>query len=111
MKRFLLPLLTIISVLAVYGCKTYDYDYYGKISGTVLDYTDNSPIENATILMMPGSRTVQTGPDGNFIYEGLEAGQYTLSVQKSGYQSNRKIVEVISGENSETSIYLTKISE
>lgn len=111
MKKLLLPLVLISSVFALYGCKTYDYDYYGTISGTVLDYTDNFPIENATILMMPGSQTVLTGQDGNFIYEGLEAGQYTLSIQRSGYQSERKIIEVISGETVTTSIYLRQIHE
>ncbi len=109
MKKLLLPLVLISSVFALYGCKTYDYDYYGTISGTVLDYTDNFPIENATILMMPGSQTVLTDQDGNFIYEGLEAGQYTLSIQRSGYQSERKIIEVISGETVTTSIYLRQI--
>lgn len=93
------------------GCKTYDYDYYGSISGVVLDYTDNSPIENATVLMIPGSQTVRSGPDGNFIYEGLEEGQYVLSVQRNGYQSERKTVEVISGETVTTSIYLKRILE
>ena len=111
MKRLLSTLLLCILLFAVSGCKTYDYDYYGTISGTVLDYTDNSPIENATILMMPGSQTVQSGPDGNFIYDGLEEGQYTLSVQRSGYQSERKTVEVISGETVTTSIYLKQIPE
>lgn len=111
MKKFLLPLVLISSVFALYGCKTYDYDYYGAISGTVLDYTDNFPIENATILMLPGSQTVQTGQDGNFTYEGLEAGQYTLSVQKNGYQAERKTIEVISGETVTTSIYLRHIPE
>lgn len=111
MKRLLSTLLLCILLFAISGCKTYDYDYYGTISGTVLDYTDNSPIENATILMMPGSQTVQSATDGNFFYEGLEEGQYTLSVQRSGYQSERKTVEVISGETVTTSIYLKQIPE
>ncbi len=109
MKRFAVSFLTILLLSLFPGCRTYDYDYYGSISGTVSDYDSGAPIGNAEIVLMPDSKSLQTASDGSFLFEGLEAGQYTLSVRKNGYQSNRKTVDVISGEIAETAVTLTPI--
>lgn len=95
--------------LLLSGCDTYEYNFYGNINGTVVDYDDNSPIDGASVLLMPGSASFQTQPDGSFFFVDLEEGQYTMSVQKNGYQSNRKIIKVVSGENIETAIQIRRI--
>jgi hypothetical protein len=38
----------------------------------------------------------------------LDAQQYTITVQKDGYSTNRKTVTVFAGEKTEASIPLTK---
>ena len=47
--------------------------------------------------------------EGGFEFIDLDSGQYTLSIQKSGYQANRKIVDVITGETVNTAISLSVI--
>lgn len=109
MKRLVQIILFSLISLSFSGCNTYEYDFYGNISGTVTDYEDNSPIEGASVLLMPGSASFQTQSDGSFSFADLEEGQYTLSVQKDGYQSNRKNIRVVSGENIETTIQIRRI--
>lgn len=110
MKRTALLFFSIISALTLLaGCKTYDYDFYGTISGTIEDNVDNSPISGAQILVMPGSLSATTSEDGKFRFENLEEGQYTISVQKNGYQANRQTVNAVSGEDVQAIIHLIRI--
>jgi len=53
--------------------------------------------------------TTQTGSDGSFSFLGLDEGQYVVSVQKTGYQSNRKNVTIVSGETVSVVVPLTVI--
>lgn len=111
MRRLAIFCLISVVVFFISGCDTYEYDFYGNISGTVTDFEDNSPIEGASVLLMPGSKTVITLPDGTFTFTDIEAGKYTLSVQKSGYQSDRKTVEIASGEDVVTVVLLKRIPQ
>lgn len=74
------------------------FEIYGTIAGQVTDYDTGNPLINAQVTLIPGAKTTQTGTDGAFSFSGLDEGQYTVSVQKNGYQSNRKNVTVVSGE-------------
>ena len=109
MKRLVRIFLISLISLFFSGCNTYEYDFYGNINGTVTGYDDNSPIEGASVLLMPGSKTVITSPDGTFVFKDIEAGKYTISVQKNGYQSDRKNIEISSGEDVVTAVSLKRI--
>lgn len=111
MKRLVRFFLISLISLFFSGCNTYEYDFYGNINGTVTDYEDNSPIEGASVLLMPGSKTITTFSDGTFVFEDIAAGKYTISAQKSGYQSDRKTVEISSGEDVSTAVSLKRIPE
>lgn len=111
MKTQLLALSALLACALLLGaCKSnYTLDIYGKISGRVTDAKDGNPLSAATVTLVPGSKTQQTGADGSFLFENLDEGQYTVSVQKSGYQPNRKNLTVISGETIKTVVTLTTI--
>lgn len=94
------------------GCAASDdWEIYATVHGTVTDYQTGEALSNAGVVLSPTNQTKQTGPDGAFRFEDLDAQQYTITVQKSGYQVNRKIVTAISGESVEAHIQLTKIPE
>lgn len=86
-----------------------DYEIYSTIHGRVTDYADGTPVANAIVTLSPTSLTQQTADDGTFTFENLDAQTYTITVQKSGYQPNRKTVTAISGESMEVNIPLTLI--
>ena len=99
-----------IACLCAVSCGGKDvFDIYGSISGKVTDVSTGEPLNAAQVTLVPGANTIQTSSDGTFVFSGLEEGQYTVSVQKDGYQANRKNVTVVSGEASEVIVTLTEI--
>ena len=80
-----------VLLLVVYPCK----------KGLVLEEL------TCSIIMMVVD--AMTDEDGTFVFDELDPGQYTLSVQKEGYYVDRKSVTAISGETVQTDILLRKI--
>lgn len=109
MYRFLIAGLTALFLLS--GCTQPDYEIYSTIVGTVTDYETGAVLENATVTLVPTSVSHTTDVAGKFSFEHLDAGQYTVSVQKSGYVPNRKNITAVSGETVEANITLSKIGK
>ena len=45
-----------------------------------------------------------TGADGRFEFAEVDAVQYTITVMKAGYSTNRKLVNAIAGETTDVTI-------
>ena len=109
-SRFLAGVLLPLALLS--SCKSdYTLDIYGTISGKVTDVSTGNPLPAAQVTLVPSSKTIQTTEDGTFSFSGLDEGQYTVSVQKDGYQANRKNVTVVSGETTDIVVTLSVISK
>lgn len=85
-----------------------DYNVLGSISGTVIDVDTHNPVQSATVTLSPSGYNTYTGDDGRFEFIDLDARQYTVTVQKSGYITNRKTVTTIAGGNVDISLTLQK---
>lgn len=111
MKKLILSIMIGLGLsMILSGCSPVsDYEMYGSIKGTVVDYDTGVAITGASIMIVPGNQTVMSDANGSFEFLDLDSGQYTLSIQKSGYQANRKIVDVITGETVNTAISLSVI--
>ena len=109
MKRGLSLFFLGASLLLLSGCNSYKYDIFCSVSGVVTDVDDGFPLANVSVTIIPGGNSVQTASDGKFEFSQLTEGQYTISAQKSGYQSNRKNITAVSGETISTHISLAKI--
>lgn len=111
MRLLIRPLVWILMTTVLLSSCSNDYtlDIYGTIEGRVTDSSSGDPVEAAQVTLVPSSRTSQTTEDGSFSFSGLDEGQYTISVQKAGYQANRKSVTVTSGECSSIVVLLTGI--
>ena len=97
-------------LLVVTSCskKNTEVDTTCKISGTVIENETGDPVYNATVTLSPSYGNTFTGSDGRFEFIGLEEKQYTVTVQKSGYITNRKIVTTKAGETVNIAITLDK---
>lgn len=109
MKRLFVILTLGVSLLALTcACNKIQYDLYGNLSGSVIDVDSGEPITQATVTLSPGGLNTYTGSDGHFAFNGIDAQQYTITVQKTDYQANRKIIEVLTGETVNVSITMKK---
>ena len=67
----------------------------GRIAGSVRSATTGEPLRSALISFHRSyssqgfSRTTTSGPQGDFVFSGLLAGRYRLTVRKSGYRTLR----------------------
>lgn len=94
----------LLAMLAMVGCEPVTYDVFATICGTVVDSDTMEPIEGVSVILIPSSKNTMTTADGRFEFAELDAVQYTITVQKAGYSTNRKLVNAIAGETVETTI-------
>lgn len=79
------------------SCDPVTYDIFWTLSGTVIDLDSGDPVQNATVTLSPTGYNTYTGDDGHFEFIDLDANQYTVTVQKTGYVTNRKSVTAVPG--------------
>jgi hypothetical protein len=90
------------------GCPSKEYDLFATVYGIVSDSQTGYPISGANVVLSPGGKSQTTATDGLFEFTDLDAQQYTITVQKTDYQTNRKTITAISGEKTEANISMTK---
>ena len=107
MKKILSIILILVPVL-LSSCANDEYDVNSTIYGIVSDTATGEPIAGATVQLSPGGDTKLTGEDGYFEFDNLTSHQYTITVQKTGYTTNRKSITAVFGEKNQANITLTK---
>ena len=113
MKKTLVLILAIL-LLALsfsYGCGPKKPET-GKIKGTVMD-SEGNPVAEATVTLEGGEgeeNTDITLDDGNFLIE-VSPGTYTLKIEKEGFETVKKDVEIKAGETVEISLTIKKKEE
>lgn len=105
MKKLFILLL---SCILFCSCNPVGWDIFSTVCGVVVDLESQSPISGVSVFLSPGGNNKMTGSDGYFEFSGLEAQQYTITVQKKGYTTNRRTITAIAGETHEISITLAE---
>ena len=105
MKKFLF--LCLMALPLLFSCSKEEQESFGTLYGVVSDTRTGDPLSNVTVTLSPSGTTKLTGSDGLFEYTGLTPQQYTITVQKTGYQTNRKNVTDIVGEKVQVNITMT----
>ena len=73
-----------------------------SLSGTVQDLDSNVPIKNASVQLKIGNQIkyeAQTNTNGSFLFASVDAGTYTLTTIKNGYEQKSETVTLNSGDN------------
>ena len=84
-----------LAASVVWGAQGATEEPKGQIAGTVRSATTGEPLRSALISLRLSStgqafsRTTTSGPQGDFVFLGLPAGQYNLTIQKSGHRTLR----------------------
>jgi len=98
----------LLALLIMVGCEPVTYDVFATVCGTVVDSEMMEPIEGVSVVLSPSGKNTVTKADGRFEFAELDAAQYTITVQKSGYSTNRKTMNAVAGETMEISITMDK---
>lgn len=86
-----------------------EIDNFGDIAGVVYDKTVGDPIPVAQITLDPGGKSTVTGSDGSFAFTNIKTGDYTVKVNKKGYNDGSNKVSVVAGSKSECNLLLERI--
>lgn len=105
MKKILL--LCLMALPFFLSCSKEENDSFGSLYGVVSDVKTGNPLDNVTVTLSPGGTSKLTGSDGLFEFTELTPQQYTITVQKAGYQTNRKTLSAVVGEKTQANITMT----
>lgn len=108
MKQKLFYFILVVILTTFVSCDPITYDTFGTISGTVVEMATGDVVEGALVTLSPTGKNTYTGSDGFFEIQNLEAQQYTITVQATGYTTNRKTVTVVAGAVERVNITLER---
>lgn len=78
----------------------------GTISGKVMNDSTGEPVAGVSITTNPATSAPATGPDGEFVLSDVEAGEYSVSAQKFGFENSSVPVSVDRNETTNATILL-----
>ena len=107
MKHSYLAKLLFLLLFAGFGFPSGAFAQTGSISGRVTD-SKNEGIPGATVLIDGTSLGSSSNVDGTYNIQNVPAGPQTLVISFVGYNTLRRPVTVVAGQNVETSVGLTE---
>lgn len=81
----------------------------GSIHGIVYDKNVGDPIAVVQVQLSPGGNSTVTGSDGSFSFNNIEAGKYTVTVTKRGYNDGSNTVTVVPDQEAECNLLMERI--
>ena len=108
MNKLILLLVSITLIGIFGGCSKAEHDMFATLYGVVSDSETGHPLASATVVLSPTGKTKTTASDGYFEFVDLDPMQYTITVQKADFQTNRKTITTLVGEKAEANIPLMK---
>ena len=107
MKKTILSLFALL--FAVASCTQPVVEVFGSISGYVVDEDTGAAIGGARVTLTPTGSSQVTSTDGEFLFDNLDAQEYTLSIKKDGYDDMSQKVSVKAGMSSSVQVALSPI--
>ncbi|WP_373514709.1 carboxypeptidase-like regulatory domain-containing protein [Persicitalea sp.] len=81
---------------------------FGKITGKVIDNVTKKPLSDVLIKLNPSGRSLLTDTTGNFLFDSLTVGSYTISAEKTSLFNEYVTVEVADSQNPVVTIYMSE---
>lgn len=97
--KITLTLTGIMAMLLLTGCPGSVDPVVGEVSGNITDYLSNKPLDGASVTISPLGKSYTTGTDGYYEFLGLSSQEYTVTVAKANYETDKKQVFVEVGKN------------
>ncbi|HLR26377.1 MAG TPA: carboxypeptidase-like regulatory domain-containing protein [Fodinibius sp.] len=105
-----IPALFVFLFLLIAGCskETVDPNFTGSIKGSVQNSHTGLPIAGASVTTSPGTDAVLTDQEGNFTFEDIPTGNYTVKVKKDSFATETVRLAVEENRVTTASILLKK---
>jgi len=97
-------IISFVLLLFITSCseETLQTNTTGNITGKVVLFGSNVPIENVKIATNPPSSTVFTNASGDFLIQGVSVGSYSVEASKEGLLTSFEGVQVVDGASVNT---------
>ena len=100
--------ISMIAALVCASCVKEEPNIWGGITGIVKDQQTNQPLEGVKVTITTTGASQITGSDGQYSFENLDAKEYTVSYEKSGYLTQTQKINVLAGENVTAHVQMVK---
>jgi len=100
--------LFLLFVAVFSSCNRDEHSMLGELRGIVSDFETGELLDGVTVTLSPGGRNQVTGNNGIFHFTDVDPQQYTITAQRSGFQTNRRTINAIANETIEVNITLTR---
>lgn len=107
MKRALLRYTLLLLSLLIVSCTKDIVDTTGNLVGVISDSRSGAFLSKVSVALTPTGKTYTTGVDGKYEFRDLESQEYSVSVSKSGYQSDKRTAFVQVGQDTNLDFQLT----
>jgi hypothetical protein len=96
MKTIYRIVLSALFAISLFSCQeeTLDNVGFGTLTGIVVNAGDNTPVANVKITTNPVSTTVFTNEDGEFIFEKINTGDYSVQAIKNDFLASFEPAQV-----------------
>jgi hypothetical protein len=78
----------------------------GGITGIVTNMVTGEPISGVNLTLSPSGLSKTSGSDGRYEFQEIEARQYDVQAQSSGYKYNVRTTLVVAGQTAKCDIIL-----
>jgi uncharacterized membrane protein len=82
-----------------------------RLWGQVTDSSTDQPVPNVEVMIVDLNESATTDEEGNYSFEMLQPGTYTVSVEADGYESWQQEVEIMQEEETTLDIELNPSME
>ena len=111
MKNNLLTIF-ILTALIFFSCREEPFvpDAFGSVFGEVVVEGSNEIVTGATVSTNPPTSILQTDEQGQFAFEDITTGSYTLRIEKQGYITKVENISVLENHSTNVVVRLTSDS-
>lgn len=111
-NKILKPSLSLMAIiLLLLGCKEelfFEPILYGQISGRVLNYESKKSEGAVLVRLNPSGKSKETDSLGNFKFDSLSIGKYTIQATKIGLFTEYVTVDLLTNSIPQPTIYMSK---
>ncbi|MBQ0056414.1 MAG: carboxypeptidase regulatory-like domain-containing protein [Bacteroidales bacterium] len=107
MNRALLKYLPLLVSLLSASCTKDIIDTSGNLVGVVSDSRTGAFLPGVSVSLNPSGKSYTTGADGKYEFRDIETQEYSVSVSKSGYKSDKRTAFVQAGQDTNLDFQLT----